>query len=249
MKKQVKKILKKLNLELVNLSPYNIRIYPNRYPHQLIIPRATYAPWLDDQEFLKIYNADPAFKKVDIYRSYELWQLVQESAKLPSGAILEVGVYRGGTGAIIAKAAEKSGIKTTVYLADTFTGVVKASKEDSRYKGGEHADTSEEKVKQLLRSLDIGNVEILKGIFPEDTAHLIKEEQFRFCHIDVDVYQSSKDILEWLWEKILPGGMIVFDDYGFSGTDGVTQVVEEQRTRKDALVLHNLNGHGIIIKY
>ena len=44
------------------------------------------------------------------------------------------------------------------------------------------------------------------------------------------------------------GGMIVFDDYGFSGCEGVTKLVDEERNKNDRIVIHNLNGHGIIIK-
>jgi O-methyltransferase len=40
----------------------------------------------------------------------------------------------------------------------------------------------------------------------------------------------------------------VFDDYGFPACPGVTRFVDEQRCRKDRLVLHNLNGHGIVVK-
>jgi O-methyltransferase len=44
------------------------------------------------------------------------------------------------------------------------------------------------------------------------------------------------------------GGIIVFDDYGFSGCGGITKYVNEERNKNDRLIIHNLNGHGIIIK-
>jgi O-methyltransferase len=44
------------------------------------------------------------------------------------------------------------------------------------------------------------------------------------------------------------GGIIVYDDYGFKGCDGITKYVEEQIPREDRLVIHNLNGHAIILK-
>jgi O-methyltransferase len=54
--------------------------------------------------------------------------------------------------------------------------------------------------------------------------------------------------LEWLWPKLVPGGIVVFDDYGFQFCDGVTQLVNEERIKKDRIVIHNLNGHAILIK-
>jgi O-methyltransferase len=34
-------------------------------------------------------------------------------------------------------------------------------------------------------------VTILAGVFPNDTGSLIEGRKFRFCHIDVDVYESA----------------------------------------------------------
>jgi O-methyltransferase len=64
----------------------------------------------------------------------------------------------------------------------------------------------------------------------------------------VDVYQSAKDVLEWCWSRLSPGGVVLFDDYGFPACPGVRQLVDEQYGRSDRLVIHNLNGHAILVK-
>lgn len=208
---------------------------------------STYSPWLVDQEFLAVYEKIRSNTLVDRLRCYELWQLVGQVARL-DGALIEIGVWRGGTGALIASRARSSGIKDPVFLCDTFKGVVKAGREDSRYKGGEHADTSEELVQQLVSSLRLNDVRLLKGIFPEATAASIADRKFRFCHIDVDVYQSAEDILAWIWDKLCIGACIVYDDYGFEGCDGITKHVDAQRELPDRVVIHNVNGHAIVVK-
>jgi O-methyltransferase len=91
-------------------------------------------------------------------------------------------------------------------------------------------------------------VQLLQGIFPDATGPGIADRRFRLCHIDVDVYQSALDVFEWAWPRLSKGGVVVFDDYGFPACPGVTRFVDEQRGREDRLVLHNLNGHGIIVK-
>jgi O-methyltransferase len=216
--------------------------------YQRLNPIADYAPWMTDPQFLEIYHTIQPYTLVDMYRCYELWTLVEQSQKL-AGSLIEIGVWRGGTGALIAQRAKLSGITDTIYLCDTFTGVVKASAHDPLYKGGEHHDTSLGLVEDLVyNQLKLEHVKILQGIFPEETANVLDHESFRFCHIDVDVYHSAKDITEWLWNKLTIGGMIVYDDYGFFGYAGVTTYVEEQRHALDRLVLYNLNGHAVIIK-
>jgi len=51
-----------------------------------------------------------------------------------------------------------------------------------------------------------------------------------------------------LWDRMSVGGVIVFNDYGFPLTKGITLLVNEYLQRPDAVRIHNLNGHGIIVK-
>jgi len=216
--------------------------------YQRINPIADYAPWTTDKQFLDTYHAIKPYTLVDIYRCYELWTLVEQSKNL-KGSIIEIGVWRGGSGALIARRAELCGIMGNTYLCDTFTGIVKASSKDPLYKGGEHDDTSRELVETLIYDrLRLKNVKILQGIFPDETFKDVEKEVFRLCHIDVDVYQSAKDITEWIWSRMVIGGMIVYDDYGSFGCAGITSLVEEQKHNEDRLSLYNLNGHAVVIK-
>jgi O-methyltransferase len=210
--------------------------------HSRIAPTATYSPWLSDQSFMSVYNRVNKFTLIDVYRCYELWTLAKNTASV-EGAILEVGVWRGGSGAVLAASSPGK----SVYLADTFAGVVKAGKKDTRYLGGEHADTSRSTVEGLLRSLDLTNAVILEGIFPEDTAGHVAGP-ISMLHCDVDVYDSTRDIVQWVLPRLSRGGAIVFDDYGFSGCEGVTMFVNELRSDTNLFFVHNLNGHAIFVK-
>jgi O-methyltransferase len=216
--------------------------------YELARPLATYAPWNSAPEFLATYKSIHSNTLVDIYRCWELWTLVEQVSKL-DGAILEIGVWRGGSGALMATRARLAGIPDPVYLCDTFEGVVKAGPEDGVYKGGEHSDTSQRIVEDLLRTLSIKNVRVLNGVFPDQTAHLIEPgTRFRLCHVDVDVYESAKDVMHWVWSRMVPGGIVVYDDYGFRGGEGITKYVNEQAMESDRLTFHNLNGHAIVVK-
>ncbi len=214
-------------------------------------PSANYTPWQGDPAFMNIYGQIKENTLVDIYRCYELWQLVHKMNTLDqNAAILEVGVWRGGTAGIMAQQLSILKARSTLYLADTFTGVAKAGVKDSFYSGGEHSDTSQQIVEDVLKNKSqYPYYKILKGIFPDDTAHEISAaERFGLCHIDVDVYDSAKDILEWVWDKMITGGTVVFDDYGFHSCTGVTKLVEEYRYLPDRQIIHNLNGHAVMIK-
>jgi O-methyltransferase len=203
---------------------------------------------LADEEFNRVYDVVKDHTLVDRYRCYELWQLVAEASKLPEGDMIEIGVWRGGTGALIAKKRQLLGMSGMVYLCDTFRGVVKAGPKDATYAGGEHADTTRGTVTRLCDSLNLDRIGILEGIFPEQSGHAVSERRFRFCHVDVDAYQSAKDIVNWVWPRLVPGGIIVYDDYGFYTCAGITRFVNEERQKLDHMIIHNLNGHAVVIK-
>jgi O-methyltransferase len=216
-------------------------------PYETLAPQATYAPWIEDERFQEVFAVTRDHSLVDLYRSYELWQLVEQVRALP-GALLEVGVWRGGTGALIARRAADLGIDAPVYLCDTFAGVVKSGDADPHYRDGMHADAGADGVRALLASLGVPETVVLTGIFPDDTGGDVVAAALRLCHIDVDVYASARDVLEWAWPRLAVGGVVVFDDHGFASCPGVTRLVEEQRPLPGRLVVHNLNGHGILVK-
>ncbi len=208
--------------------------------YDYVRPMAAYSPWKVDAEFQRVYQAIKANTMVDEYRCWELWTLAKQTEKLP-GAILEVGVWKGGTGCLLAAATRK-----VVFLCDTFSGVVKAGPRDTRYKGGEHADATIEEVTSLANLLGVlGRVNILCGIYPEETGYAIKIETLSLCHIDVDTHDSARDVFDAAWPQMVIGGIVVFDDYGFEGCEGVTNFVDENRR---GLFIHNLNGHAIVVK-
>jgi O-methyltransferase len=216
--------------------------------HSLIIAEGTYSPWLFDADFRAAYRNVRGSTLVGEQRCYELWHLVAQVAEL-EGDILEVGVWRGGTGAVLAKRAQLEGLDAKVYLCDTFQGVVKAGPKDSVYVGGEHSDVTSGSVERLLRAMGLDNVELLVGVFPDETGPLMPADRgIRLCHIDVDVYRSAKDVLAWVWDRLSPGGVVVFDDFGFPECEGVTKLVNEEASKPDRLVVQNLNGHGIMVK-
>jgi O-methyltransferase len=215
--------------------------------HEIINPLASYAPWNADEGFLETYQVIRNHTLVDIYRCYEVWSLVEQSSKL-EGALIEIGTWRGGSGALIARRAQSCGIEDRVYLCDTFEGVAKTSEMDSYYHGSEHDDATIEHVESLVTRFGLGNCRIVPGIFPQESAHLITDDTFRFCHIDVDAYESARDIFDWIWDRLVIGGTVVYDDYGFLLTDGITKHVNGLRLRDDLLSIHNLNGHNILIK-
>jgi len=208
---------------------------------------ATYSPWLKDEAFRSAHAAIRDNTLVDLYRCWELWHLLGQTRDLP-GDVLEVGAWRGGTGCLLGRRAALLGLGCAVHLCDTFTGVVKSGEADACYSDGEHAETSVPVVESLARSMGLENLAVHVGVFPEDTGAALADRGFRFCHIDVDVYRSGKDVLEWVWPRLATGGVVVFDDFGFASTTGIRKLVHEVEDLPGRVCLQNLNGHAVLVK-
>ena len=219
----------------------------NNLPHTVNIPTATYAPWKKDLAFLSTYRLIKEYTLVDIYKLYDNWKIIEQVSSI-NGDLIEVGVWKGGSGCIIGKKLQNEGINATLHLCDTFEGVVKATNLDNKYTGGEFSDTDPIIVKNVAEKIGLKHINILKGIFPEETGRNLAKRKFRLCHIDVDTYQSAKDIFEWVWPKLNKGGVVIFDDYGGIGCEGITNLVNELGKKPDNIFIHNLNGHGILFK-
>ena len=250
----------------VNTRPQTGRSYPPGYGS--VEPVANYRPWDVDERFQAAYELVREATMVDVFRLWTLWFIARQ---VPAGDVLEVGSWRGGSGTMIARAlAEPAGGQgargqgargqhtpgageRNVYLADTFAGVVKASARDTYYKGGEHANTSIGTVRDLLERAGVPHVHLLPGVFPDESAAAIADRRFALCHIDVDVYQSAKDAFEWVWPRMVRGGVVVFDDYGFYGCEGVTSLIEEIAGRPDdaggrLTVIPSLSGQATVTR-
>ncbi|PKO89324.1 MAG: hypothetical protein CVU18_04405 [Betaproteobacteria bacterium HGW-Betaproteobacteria-12] len=230
------------------LPPVTYSDSPERHAYAPVVPKANYSPWRTDAPFLEAFSIIQGLTLVDIYRCFELWSLLRQCVAR-DGEIIEIGVWRGGTSALLAKCRDLHSPGKKLFLCDTFSGVVKSSTRDRHYRGGEHANTHIDILKGALQMVGAPDATILEGIFPDDSAHLLPQgTKFCFAHIDVDTYQSAKDCFEYIWPRLTPGGAVVFDDYGFQYCGGVTTLCNELASGEDRVFIHNLNGHGILLK-
>ena len=217
-------------------------------PYGTLVMPVAYVPWLEDSAFGENCKIVNKYSLCGMAKLNFVWRMAGEACKLDRGIFIEIGTWRGGSGCLIAKKVEVENKSSEVFLCDTFTGVVKAGEMDDCYNGGEHADTDISIVEGLINKMNLKNVKILQGIFPEDTGEEIIGKEIAFAHIDVDVYQSTKDIIDYIWPMIIPGGIVVFDDYGTPTTKGQKKYIDEVKELSDRIFIANLMGQGIFIK-
>jgi O-methyltransferase len=172
----------------------------------------TYAPWLEP-EFQSLYRHVKNFTFVTPDRCYMVYKFSQYSSNI-TGDFAECGVYKGGTAYLIAHALENSSAQNKILnLFDTFTGMPTLAIQDpSGHQEGDFGNSSLSLVKQHLQPFHCLNFH--PGIIPE-TFEAVRDKQFAFVHIDVDLYQTTIDCCEFFYERLSKGGIMLFDDYGF----------------------------------
>ncbi|KAJ8134476.1 hypothetical protein OY671_012311, partial [Metschnikowia pulcherrima] len=89
--------------------------------------------------------------------------------------------------------------------------------------------------------------ELHKGWIPERFDD-VKEKHFAFVHIDVDSYQPTSDSMNFFYQRMNPGGIIVCDDYGFTTCPGATRAVNETLRDKPEKMIASPDGGGFLIK-
>lgn len=139
-----------------------------------------------------------------------------EDEQIP-GDVIECGVYRGGTAALLARSATHSRLPRTVWLFDSFRGMPPATAPDGPGAAGwvGKLSSSPGKVQRLLRRVgaDLSRVRIVPGLF-EDTFPSVHIPQVALLNIDADWYESVKLCLETFYDAVVPRGFISLDDYG-----------------------------------
>lgn len=175
------------------------------------------------------------------YEAYTVYSIARSQSRL-EGDMAEVGVYQGGSAKIICEAKDQRAL----HLFDTFAGLPKVSEKDTHFgvkywKDGEFSNTSEKAVRDYLSKYK--NVFFHKGRFPE-TADPVKGTKFSFVHLDVDLYQSTLDCLEFFYPHLIRGGVILTHDYH---TNGVQSAFKEYFQNKSIPVIELTGSQCLVI--
>ena len=122
------------------------------------------------------------------------------------GEIAEIGVYEGGSLAIIREFANGK----IIHGFDTFEGFIEEQiLEGEAYKKGELKSDYGKIYKEFER---FDNIKLHKGDILQ-TMKEVEDRQFSFIHLDIDIYKPTKECLEFFYPRLSQGGIVLIDDY------------------------------------
>ncbi len=172
---------------------------------------------------------DPAFRRSlaevkqhscqDVVRLANLWNLVRMA---DAGIYMEVGSFQGGTALHICNAMRDA--NWPFYCFDPFenAGFELLHDCDQVFADYDFTQTSFAQVKQLLSGKS--NAQVIQGFFPTAAQNLALNN-VAFCHLDVDVYEATRQSLQYLAPRMSPRGLILVDDVDHRETPGVKRAL------------------------
>lgn len=177
--------------------------------------------------------------------AYNLYTLTKNTNKL-KGDIAEVGVGKGGHSTIIAEA---KGNKP-LHLFDSFQGFKKDINKDEmdfiEKNCNQTYDTHKTDVNKVKEHFSkYPNVHIYRGWFPE-TAEPVKKKKFSFVNLDVNIYKSQMDCLNFFYPRMVKGGVIITHDYTI--LPEVRRAFDEFFKDKPEPVIELSGSHAMIVK-
>lgn len=174
------------------------------------------------------------------------YEIYKKILNIP-GEILEFGVYKGAS--IIRFATYRELLENTysrkIIGFDMFGEFPYTDNhEDNKFiqkfenQGGEGIE--KEELEKYLKYKNINNIDLIKGnVFDTLDEFLDENKQLKISllHLDLDVYKPTKFVLEKLYEKMVPGGIIMIDDYGTvkGATDAIDEFLSKENKKIEKL--------------
>lgn len=168
-----------------------------------------------------IYTACRAASGHSINPPEKLRLIAEEFLKVAhlSGDVADLGSYRGGIALVLRRLAPDRHL----HLFDTWCGIP-YSDPLCHHKQGEWAASLED-CKTLVGNND--KTWYWQGVFPTSAEGIPPSYTFSFVYVDMDTYQATRDALEFFWPRMVQGGVMFLDDYGWEPCAGVKKAVDE----------------------
>lgn len=217
---------------------------------------------LSEEDLTLIRWIVPAFSMTTPERVYAVISAVRYLVRNRiQGDLVECGVWRGGSMMAAAKALLECGdTARTIHLFDTFEGMPPPEDLDRRFDGAsaeqllkDHPKTPDSPI-WAVASLEDVRANVAQTGYPEhlwafvkgrveDTIPAAAPNRIALLRLDTDWYASTKHELEHLYDRVVPGGVVIIDDYGwYAGSRKATD--EFFAARAHAPLLHRIDRTG-----
>lgn len=198
--------------------------------------------FLQDEAFMQAYarHAVQPTEKATLWRLVTLVWAARQASRL-EGDFVECACYRGTTARIITDVLGLAGAERRYFLYDLFDH----DPDMPHHSMPDHSRKLFEEVK--ARFSDAPNVVVTQGRVPDSFAQAAPET-VAFMHIDLNNVDAEIGALEVLFDRLVPGGVVVLDDFGWLAYSAQNKAEHQWFGDKGYRVLEMPTGQGLVIK-
>ena len=228
-------------------------VYPGQvYANDMLITISRNLTFRSDKKFIDSFlsSAEDDKQKSQLWRLHTMAWAAKNVLHL-DGDFVECGVHRGFSAHVICTYLEFQNLSRQYYLYDTFAGLseLTSTVEERNLNSSYTLLDSDAWYREVCdKFASYGNVHVVRGVVPYSFQEAAPEK-IAFLHIDMNSEQAEMLALENLFDKIVPGGMIILDDFGWSGHANQAKAELAFMTERGHPVLELPTGQGLIIKH
>jgi O-methyltransferase len=220
------------------------------------------AGFMDDPRFLAAYQGVRGSHFYDAFdpphtiawRLHTLVWAAQRALNI-DGDYVECGVFKGDMTWVVTELVDFGVLSREFYLYDTFAGFSPRYSSPEDYPDSDtffdlaHRDYGDPSIYPAVidRFKNLSNVRVIRGVVPDVLAETVPD-RIAYLHIDLNSPAAEVAALEVLFDRVVAGGTIVLDDYGW-------YFFRKQKEAEDAFfaarghsVLELPTGQGLVVK-
>lgn len=239
--KALRRVFRRLGFDLLLLR------YPRDF-EQDGLSTSRYRPFEDDAGFQQaksaVVNSIGSDYQIDWRTHVFLWAVEATSSR--PGCFVELGTGRGWMFQFAFKYFGPDRFSDPVYLCDRFTNSNVDSR-DGRVLEGANPYYAESAAEVKAVFAGISQVRFVEGDLPQ-SLDALGQEPIKFVHVDLNAAKPEVESLERLWPRLLPGALILLDDFGQPDFRESNIAMRDFAKRHNHPILCLPTGQGLIIK-
>ena len=212
------------------------------------VATALFVDFLSEKRFKNAFNESYKWLKQDDYLSSDLERIAQiewrahivcwaaNKVRQLDGDFVDCGVWKGVLPKTICEYIDFKSLPKTYYLVDPWGQSLKSEK---------YTKDIFDEVRNRFSKYP--NVKLIRGLVP-DALKLITTTKVAYLAIDMNGSKPERAALEYFYPRIVSGGVIYLDDYGWNYPE-LRATVDDFFADKPESLLHFPNGTAIVVKH
>lgn len=222
--------------------------YPRHFLGDNLIALDRNMGFYEDARFMQAFKAVVTPKTHEpslIWRLHVLAWAADHCLRLP-GDFVECGVFKGFSTAVLAQYLDFAKLPQRWFLYDTFSGVPERQLNSDDENPAAYLDPQLHAF-VLERFAAYPNIRVIRGQVPE-ILETEAPDSVSYLHIDMNSADAELGALEQLFHRVVPGGLVVLDDYGWHQYREQKYVEDAFFGRVGYRVLELPTGQGLVVK-